>query len=127
MAVHWESEGSASAVDTLKRRIFLACLAGALVILVVNLLTGWLVKTESHKVSANQIVSPLDKSQIPPVLHASRVVLKVQSPKPTVAQDTEKPARHHHVRHRWTTRHHTRRDPGTTTTGAEADYSKGYL
>lgn len=123
MAVNWKSESSTSALDSLKRRVLPACLAGALLIGGIHLLTGWLVDDSSRKVTANQFVSPWDKKQIPPVLRASHVVAKANVVEPGPAVDVEKPRAAKRSRS-W--RHHVRKHSIRRATGTAADYRQGY-
>ena len=78
MAVNWRQEHSAPVAVSLKWQITLALLAGVLLILLVSLLECGLEDTRTDKVRANQIVSPWDRSQIPPVLRPSHVVATAQ-------------------------------------------------
>lgn|GEM_PF-6378739 len=121
MAVNWQSESSASAPSSLKRRVLLACLAGVLLIVGVNLLAGWLVDGNAHKVAANQIVSPWDKAQIPPALRPSHVVARVQSVEPRRAETPEK---RHGIKHRSARKLHSRKQSSHNTTW---ERSMGYL
>jgi len=121
MAINWRFESQSPTVDSLKRKILPACVAGAVVIAGVNLLAEWLVDESSRKIAANQIVSPWDKKQIPPILGASNVVMvKREKIKPVLAEDSE---RRSVTKHRWRSHHwrrHAVRQP------ARADSSKDY-
>jgi hypothetical protein len=121
MAVNRQSERSASALDSLKWRVLPACLAGALLIVGVNLLAGWLVDGNAHKVAANQIVSPWDKARIPPVLRTSHVAARVESVEPRVAETPEK---RHGIKHRSARRYHLRKQSSHNTTREQR--SMGY-
>lgn len=85
---------------TVDRRILLACLAGAAFLLAVNLVSSALVNVDRGKMGANQIVSPWDKSAVPPVLKPSIVVTNpvpvapVAEPEPRHKRHTVASGRH---------------------------------
>jgi hypothetical protein len=88
---------------SLKRQVLFASLAGILFLLLVNVLAGWVMNPASSKINANQIVSPLDESQTPPILGASPVVARAQAVETKQqVQLTQPKVRHsYHRRHHW--------------------------
>lgn len=101
MALDWRRQCSASTVASPMWRILLLCLVCVVLIVAVHFLSARFVMKK--KVSANQIVSPWDKSQIPPVLRRSHVVPTTQTVESKAgAKEKEQRSKHRSGRrHSW--------------------------
>ena len=83
-------------------RILLACLGVLAFLLVVNVLAGTCANVDRGKMKANQIMSPWDRSAVPPVMGPSLVSTKPMpavTPVPEPDSEHKSTAGHHHRRH----------------------------
>ncbi len=82
MAINWRPGNPASPGISIKLQVLLACLLAAMLFVLINWLSSHLTEGTRGKIRPNQIVSPWDRSQIPPVLGSSPVVTPGRNAKP---------------------------------------------